>query len=97
MAEFRYGFGGAFGGDDKLRNTSLFVDMGDGQKIAAQPVFPLQCAAAVRRAIWRQAFGAEGMKRFLHGIERLARAGENPMLEERRKLAVKRTFVSLAP
>src|SRR5215472_17380401 len=97
MAELRNGFGRAFGSNNKLRNTRLFIDMGDGQKIGAQAVFPLQCPAVVRRAIRRQTFGAEGMKRFLHGIERLARASENAELKKCREFAFERTFVPLAP
>src|SRR5215472_3438672 len=97
MAELRNGFGRAFGSNNKLRNTRLFIDMGDGQKIGAQAVFPLQYPAVVRRAILRQAFGAEGMERLFHRVERLACAGENPILEERSERAVERTFVALAP
>jgi hypothetical protein len=69
----------------------------DGQKIGAQAVFPLQCPAVVRRAIRQQALGAKGVERLFHGIERLACAGENPILEERCELGVERTFVPLAP
>jgi len=51
----------------------------------------------VRRAIRRQALGGKGVERLFHGIERVACAGENSILEKRCELAVERTFVLLAP
>src|SRR6516164_150456 len=96
MAELRNGFGRAFGSYNKLWRPALVVYMRDGQKIGAQAVFPFEGAAAVQRMV-RQHFRSEGMKRLFHGIERLACASENSILEERCELVLERTFVPLAP
>src|SRR6516165_4079452 len=49
------------------------------------------------RTVLRQAFGAKGMERLLHGIERMARARENPELKERCRPAIERALVCPAP
>ena len=47
--------------------------------------------------ICRQALRAERMERLFHGIERLTRAGENAVLENRREPGFDWARIGLAP
>ena len=84
IAELGDGFWRAFCSGDQIAAIRLLPHIRDCQQFGTQAIFPFQHAVTARLLIGRQSLPGQRMERFLHRVERLRRARENAMRQNRR-------------